>query len=108
MIPALLLAQAAMGPVLDAAPPLEHVRLGWDAKARLCGVQVHGAEIGDPRTDAGRAALVQALPDQRKGVDLLGATDVPFVCLQAVLDTLRTNGRRYRVGLVSPGQPPKP
>jgi hypothetical protein len=96
-----MLAQAVVGPTLDTAAASENVKLGWDAKSKTCSVQVHGAEVGDPREEAGRTALLAALPDFDRRIHLLGGADVPFLCLQATTETLQRSGRPYKVGFVS-------
>ncbi len=106
MIGWLFLGLAATGPVLTETPRSEIVRLGWDVPSKSCSVQVHGAEIGDPRTEVGRSALLRALPDSRNLIHLEGTMSTPFLCMQGVVDALQKSGRRFRVGFVS--EPPGP
>lgn len=108
MIPALLLVVATAGPVVGPPSPddrqYQNVMLGWDAAAKACSVRVNGAEVGDPREDAGRAALLKALPDRSRVINLSGSMDTPFLCMQSIVTVLQSDGRRFRVGFTS--EPP--
>lgn len=106
MIGAPLLALLAAGPSLGDASHAQWVKMRWDAQTRSCAAQANGVEVGDPGTDAGRAALLRALPDKQTRVQLRGIDNgVPYTCVDTVVSALQDAGYRgVSMGSPSPAR----
>jgi hypothetical protein len=79
------------------------VRVSWNTQTRSCSAAVNGSDMGDPETDAGREALLRALPDKETRVQLRGIDDTPYRCVTAVVDTFEKSGyRALSMGSPSP------
>lgn len=107
MIGALLFGLAAVGPPapVDTAG-YQTVYLGWDARAKACNARVNGVQVGDPATDEGKAALLGALSDKQRAVQLQDPDAVPYGCVDTVTSLLRQSGHAIKVGFISEPPPP--
>ena len=93
-----LAAGQTVGPVAPPDVQVQTVTLSWDAKAHSCGAQVNSAEIADLGEEAGRAALLRALPDKSRIVRLGGTGETPYACVGDVVALLRREGYRLTIG----------
>jgi hypothetical protein len=93
-----MMAWLAVGPVAPADPQIQTVTLIWDGRAKVCGAQVNSAEISDTGDEAGRTALLRALPDKSKVVRLSGATETPYKCVGDLVTLLQHEGYRLKIG----------
>lgn len=100
----MLAALASAGPIAPASRPVQAVRLSWDAGTRACVAEVNTIEVGDFATDAGRAALLRALPDRTSQVQLRGSDGVPYRCVGDLISLLQREG--YRGLSLGAGAPP--
>ena len=99
----LLAALVAAGPALPAGEARRWVALSWDAQTRGCAASVNGVPVGDPDSDAGRAALIRALPDHAARVPLRGGDTVPYRCVDAVVTALQRAGYPgVTIGIAAP------
>jgi hypothetical protein len=97
-----LLALAAVGPVLSDDAGHQTVTLSWDAETKACHARVGSIEIGDPTTDEGGKALTGALSGPQRAVQLQGLSHaIPYTCVDSVLSTLRKSGHTIKVGFLS-------
>ncbi|WP_298691180.1 hypothetical protein [uncultured Sphingomonas sp.] len=107
MIAALLIGLATAGPAaVGPVAPVEAdghqtVYLGWDARIKACSARVDGIPTGDPATDAGKTALLGALSDRQRAVQLQGLTGIPYSCVDTVVSAIRQSGRAVKVGFLS-------
>ena len=108
MIAALILAMATVGPPAPATTRRQTVAVRWVPEGKACIPAVHGVETGDIATDAGKAALVAALPDTTAPLHLLGGASVPYACTIAIVDTLKHEGFTGPFSLVSQPAAPRP
>lgn len=94
----LLAALLAVGPEAPADPLFQTVVLTWDARAKTCGARINTAEFPDISGDAGRTALVAALPDKSRIVRLSRTTEMPYKCVSDVVTLLQHEGYRMKIG----------
>lgn len=98
-----MLGLATVGPTLSDDRSSQIVTVTWDRPAKLCGVKVRGAELGDPDTEDTRKAIAQAMPDRGRQIVLHGNADAPYQCVDGLVSALRTLGYT-RIGFIS--EPP--
>ena len=102
MIAGLLLGLAAVGPAVPAdAGGHKTVYLSWDAQTKACAARVDNIPTGDPATDEGEAALLGALSDRQRAVQLQGLNGIPYSCVDTVVSALRRSGHEVKVGFLS-------
>jgi hypothetical protein len=110
VIEALLLAAQVAGPVMPAADTrTQTVFVSWDRDAKACVPQVNGVETGPISTDAGKGALVAAVPDKGAFVRLIGKDGfvIPYDCVADIGAALRHAGFYGRIGSISEPTSPR-
>jgi hypothetical protein len=106
MIASLLLAVATVGPPAPVdAGSYQTVHMSWDARTKACIARVDGIPVGDPSTDEGAAALLAALSNKQRAVQLQDPSGVPFSCQLNGTPLLRKSGHAIKVGFISEPAP---
>jgi hypothetical protein len=107
VIAALLLGLAAIGPAAPVETRRQSIFVAWDFDTKTCVPQVNGVETGDIGTDAGKEALVVALPDKGVSISLIGkgGLAIPYSCVADIGTTLKRAGYYGRIGSISEAPP---